>query len=169
MPTKLMRRVAALAAGLLIAACGEATLAAIALEPTADTACALDGMVLQDFPGSKAQVHYAEGKPDYYCDLMELFAVLLAPEHKRKIAGVFVQDVGKTDWAKPSGHWIAAKDALFVVGSKKQGSMGPTFGAFSSAQDAAAFVKKEGGTIVQFDHVTAAMLDTGGAAGDARH
>lgn len=168
MPTKIMGRLAALTAAFLLVACGQATLAAIAQEPTADTACALDGMVLVDFPGSKAQLHFTEGKPDYYCDLMELFAVLLAPEHKRKIAGVFVQDVGKTDWAKPSGHWIAAKDALFVVGSKKQDRWGRLSVRFH-AQDAAAFVQKEGGKVVPFDQVTAAMLDTGGAAGDARH
>ena len=164
-----VKRTAMLAAMTILAACSQAVLIVSAQEPGLDTACALDGMVLKDFPGPKAQVQYAEGKADYYCDLMELFAVLLAPEHKRKIAAVFVQDIGKTDWAKPSGHWIAAKDALFVVGSKKKGSMGPTFGAFSSAQDAAAFVQKEGGKVVPFDQVTAAMLDTGGAAGDARH
>lgn len=169
MPSKMTQRLAALTAALVLAACGQAALTAVAQEPGADTACALDGMVLKDFPGSKAQVHYTEGQPDYYCDLMEMFAVMLAPEHKRKLAGAFVQDVGKTDWAKPSGHWIAAKDALYVVGSKKQGSMGPTFGAFSNAQDAAAFVAKEGGKVVPFDQVTAVMLDTGGAAGDARH
>ncbi|WP_426105143.1 nitrous oxide reductase accessory protein NosL [Massilia sp. TSP1-1-2] len=153
----------------VLAACSEATLAPVAQEPSAGAACALDGMVLQDFPGPKAQVHYTEGKPDYYCDLTELFAVLLAPEHKRKVAAVFVQDAGKTDWAKPSGHWIVAKDALFVVGSRKQGSMGATFGAFASAQEAAAFVQREGGTIVQFDHMKAAMLDKSGAAANARH
>ena len=169
MPQEIRGRMAALAAALLLAACSQATVATLPAEPGVDTACALDGMVLQDFPGPKAQVLYTEGKADYYCDLMELFAVLLAPEHKRKIAAVFVQDIGKTDWAKPSGNWIAAKDALFVVGSRKQGSMGPTFGAFSNAQDAANFAKKEGGKVVPFDQVTAAMLDTGGAAGDARH
>ncbi len=169
MPSKMTYRAVALAAAILLAGCGQATLSAVAQEPGADTACALDGMVLKDFPGSKAQIHYTEGAPEYYCDLMELFAVLLAPEHKRKLAGAFVQDVGKTDWAKPSGHWIAAKDALYVVGSKKQGSMGPTFGAFSNEQDAAAFVAKEGGRVVPFDQITLTMLDTGGAAGDARH
>lgn len=169
MPTKIAERLAALCAGLLLAACGQAVVAAVAQEPDANTACALDGMVLKDFPGSKAQVHYADGKPDFYCDLMELFAVMLAPEHKRKVTAVFVQDSGKTDWANPSGHWIVAKDALYVVGSRKQGSMGPTFGAFSGAQDAQAFAQKEGGTVVAFDKVTAAMLHTGGVAGDARH
>jgi copper chaperone NosL len=158
-----------LAAMTLLAACGQAVLTATAQEPSAETACALDGMVLKDFPGSKAQVQFVEGKPDYYCDLMELFAVLLAPENKRQVAGVFVQDIGKTDWAKPEGHWIPAKEALYVVGSKKQGSMGPTFGAFSNAQDAAAFVQKEGGKVLPFNQITAAMLDTRGAMNDALH
>ncbi|MES2319367.1 MAG: nitrous oxide reductase accessory protein NosL [Pseudomonadota bacterium] len=159
----------ALAMVAALAACSEAARNAAAQEPTAETACALDGMVLKDFPGSKAQIQYAEGKPDYYCDLMELFATLPAPENKRAIAGVFVQDIGKTDWAHPVGHWIAAKDALYVVGSKKQGSMGPTFGAFSNAQDAAAFVKKEAGKVLPFNQITAAMLDTRGAMGDTGH
>ena len=169
MQAKLKRAGLALAAMLMLAACGQAVMAVAAQEPAADTACALDGMVLKDFPGSKAQIQYVEGKPDYYCDLMELFAVLLAPENKRQVAGVFVQDIGKTDWANPSGHWIAAKDALYVVGSKKQGSMGPTFGAFSNAQDAAAFVQKEGGKVLPFNQITAAMLDTRGAMDDAHH
>lgn len=169
MQTTLKRAALALAAAALLAACGKAAVNALAQEPTAETACALDGMVLKDFPGSKAQVQFVEGKADYYCDLMELFAMLLAPENKRQVAGVFVQDIGKTDWAKPEGHWILAKDALYVVGSKKQGSMGPTFGAFSNAQDAAAFVQKEGGKVLPFDQITAAILDTRGAMNDAHN
>ena len=95
MPTKMMRRALAGAVATLLMACNPAPLSVAAQEPGLDTVCALDGMVLKDFPGSKAQVHYTEGKPDYYCDLMELFAVLLAPEHKRKVAAVYVQDTGK--------------------------------------------------------------------------
>ena len=169
MQATLKRAGLALAMMAALAACSEAAKNAIAQEPTAETACALDGMMLKDFPGSKAQVQYAEGKPDYYCDLMELFAMLLAPEDKRAVAGVFVQDMGKTDWAHPAGNWIPAKDALYVVGSKKQGSMGPTFGAFLSASDAEAFSKKEGGKVLPFNQITAEMLDTRGALGDAGH
>ncbi|HEX8610948.1 MAG TPA: nitrous oxide reductase accessory protein NosL [Telluria sp.] len=169
MSFKMSRLLAALAAAGLLAACSEQALTATAQEPGSDTACALDGMVLLDFPGPKAQIQYAEGKADYYCDLMELFTVLLAPEHKRRVAGAFVQDMGKTAWDKPSGHWIAAKDALYVVGSKKQGSMGPTFGSFSDPAQAAAFAKAEGGKVLPYSQITAAMLDTGHAAGDMRH
>jgi copper chaperone NosL len=162
-PTALAR-LACIASMLLLAACSQAIKQAVAQEPDADTACALDGMVLKDFPGPKAQIQYMEGKPDFYCDLMELFAVVLAPEQKRRVAGLFVQDMGKADWAHPQGHWIAAKSALYVVGSRKAGSMGPAFASFSNALDAAAFAKTEGGKIVPFDQVTPGMLKSGSGA-----
>jgi copper chaperone NosL len=63
---------------LLLAACTPATPHLAAQEPNADTACSLDGMMLRDFPGPKAQIQYAEGAPDYFCDVMELFALVLA-------------------------------------------------------------------------------------------
>lgn len=169
MQTTLKQVAAALATVMLLAACDQAARSVAAQEPDAGTACALDGMILKDFPGPKAQIQFTEGAPDFYCDLMELFAVLQAPEHKRPMAAVYVQDMGKTDWANPSGHWIAAKDALYVVGSRKQGSMGPTLGAFSDAGAAAAFAQKEGGSVLPFDQISAAMLDTRGATGDASH
>jgi copper chaperone NosL len=157
-------RLATIAAILLLAACSPAIKQALAQEPSADTACALDGMVLKDFPGPKAQIHYSEGKPDFYCDLMELFAVVLAPEQKRAVAGLYVQDMGKADWAHPQGHWIAAKSASYVVGSRKAGSMGPALASFSTAQDAAAFAQAEGGKVMPFEQITVAMLKPAGAA-----
>jgi copper chaperone NosL len=143
---------------LLLGACSRTVLPTTALEPADDTACALDGMLLKDFPGPKAQILYAEGKPDFFCDLMDLFATVLAPEQKRHVAAMFVQDMGKTDWDHPQGNWIDAKTALYVVGSKKAGSMGPTFGSFSDRQDAEAFMNKEGGRIVRFDEITPGLV-----------
>ena len=146
----------------LLAACTKAVPQAVAQEPTGDTACSLDGMVLQDFAGPKAQIHYAEGKPDFFCDLLEMFTALLVPEQKRLVAATFVQDMGKTDWEHPSANWILAKDAYYVVGSKKRGSMGPTFGSFSNVQDAEKFVKMEGGKVLQFGQITPDMANLGG-------
>lgn len=166
-PRKPIRRLnpgtcAALAMLALLAACSQAVPKALAEEPGAGTACVLDGMLLKDFAGPKAQIHYAEGKPDFFCDLMELFTALHAPEQQRAATAVFVQDMGKTDWEHPSGHWIDAKSAIYVAGSAKLGSMGPTFGAFSSMQDAEAFVKKEGGKILRFEQVSADMASLDG-------
>lgn len=148
-----------IAALLLLAACKQAVPQATAKEPGDDTACALDGMILKDFAGPKAQILYAEGKPDFFCNVMELFSVLLTPEQKRPVAAMFVQDMGKADWNRPTANWIDAKTAFYVVGSKKPGSMGPTFGSFADMQDAESFVKKEGGKIVRFDQITPDMVN----------
>lgn len=142
---------------------------AIAVEPGSDTACVLDGMVLKEFPGPKGQIHYAEGPPDFYCDLIELFAALLMPEQKRPPTAVFVQDMGmgKADWERPEGHWIDAKTAFYVTKSRKRGSMGPTFGSFSSQPDAEAFATKEGGQTMRFAQITPDMVNlSGGVVND---
>lgn len=163
-----LRRPASFAMLVLLVACSKEVVQTVAQEPGQGTACALDGMVLNDYPGPKAQVHFAEGAPEFFCDLTELFATLLAPEQKRPVAGMFVQDMAKADWAQPRGHWIDAKSAFYVVGSKKHGSMGPTFGSFSTMQDAEAFVKKEGGSVHRFEQITLEMVDkhTTGASHD---
>ena len=148
----------------LIAACQQAAQQAAALEPDGNTACALDGMILKDFAGPKAQILYAEGKPDFLCNVMELFSVSAMPEQKRQIAAMYVQDMGKADWDHPAANWIDAKAALYVVGSRKPGSMGPTFGSFANMQDAQDFVKREGGKIVRFDQVTPDMVNMDNSA-----
>ena len=158
----------ALALLALLPACDRAMQQAVALEPGSDTVCVLDGMVLKEFPGPKGQVHYAEGAPDFYCDLIELFTALLTPEQKRPPSAEFVQDMGKTDWDHPQGNWIDAKTAFYVTGSRKRGSMGPTFGSFSSQLDADNFAKKEGGQTMRFAQITPDMVNlTGGVAHDA--
>lgn len=148
----------------LLAACNQAIPKVTALEPSSDTACELDGMILKDYPGPKAQIHYAQGSPEFFCDLMELFMMVLEPEQKRPLTAVFVQDMGKAAWEHPEGNWIDAKSAFYVAGSKKLGSMGPTFGAFASMQDAEAFVQKEGGKILRFEQITKDMLNRSGNA-----
>jgi copper chaperone NosL len=155
--------------GLLMACSQSVPKALAALEPDSDTACAVDGMLLVDYPGPKGQTHYAEGKPDFYCDLMDLFAMLLAPEQKRVTTAVFVQDMGKTAWDHPTGNWIDAKQAIYVSGSSKLGSMGPTLASFSQMADAEAFVAKEGGKIVRFEKVTLDMVASNKADGMDAH
>jgi len=159
-------RAAMLVLALALAACGKAAHNVAALDPAADTACALDGMLLLDHPGPKAQIHYAEGRPDYFCDLAEIFGVLQAPEQKRAVAAIYVQDMSKTDWAHPQGHWVDARTAFYVVDSRKEGSMGPAIGSFATQQDAAAFAAKEGGKVVSFGQIKLGMLRQGGAAHD---
>jgi copper chaperone NosL len=139
------------------------------VEISRDTACSLDGMTLADYPGPKAQIHYEQGNPDFFCDTLELFSVYLRPEQQKRVRAVFVQDMGQTDWTSPTGHWIDARSAFYVAGSKRRGSMGPTLASFGREDDAKSFAAKEGGKVYRFDQVTPDMaaLD-GGVLKDQR-
>lgn len=147
----------ALLAAVMLAACGHTVATLAAQEPADESACALDGMLLRDFAGSKAQIRYADGKTDYFCDVMELLGEMLAPEQRRATSAFYVQDMGKADWKQPRGHWIAARDALYVLDSRARGSMGATIAPFSQRADADAFVLSHGGRVLRFDQVAPAM------------
>ena len=129
------------------------------------TSCELDGMLLADYPGPKAQVFYAgQENPRFFCDTVELFNILLAGEQVRTPKAVFVQDMGQADWQEPRGHWIDAKAALYVLGSKRHGSMGPTIASFAQEADAVKFAAEYGGKVLRFGEITADMVDLSGAA-----
>ena len=148
------------AAGAL-AACGQDKIAekVAPLEITQGTSCSLDGMLLADYPGPKAQIFYAgQAEPDFFCDTIEMFHVYLTPEQVREVRGIFVQDMGKTDWNEPHDHWIDAKSAYYVYGSKREGSMGPTIASFALQQDAAKFAAEYGGKVYRFADIKPDMV-----------
>jgi len=135
-----------------------------AVEIDRGTTCSLDGMNLMDYPGPKAQIHYDKGEPDFFCDTMEMFSIYLRPEQKKRVSALFTQDMGKTPWEQPKGHWIDAKSAYYVQGSKKFGSMGPTLAAFARIEDARTFAKQYGGKVLRFNEVTLDMVALDGGA-----
>lgn len=153
-----------LAALVVLAACNEAPRTAQAVDFDRNTVCVLDGMTLADFPGPKAQIHYDQGGPEFFCDTREMFSIALRPEQKRRVTGLFTQDMGKADWTRPQGHWIDARTAFYVVGSRLHGSMGPTVASFAGEADAQRFAAGQGGQVLRFDQVTLDMVDLSGGA-----
>jgi copper chaperone NosL len=154
---------------LLLGACGEPAKTVAPQEITRETFCALDGMLLMDYPGPKGQIHYDQGEPDFFCDTVEMFALYLRPEQKKRVVAVFTQDMGKADWNEPRGHWIDARSAFYVAGSRKAGSMGPTLASFAKNGDAEAFAREFGGKVLRFDQVTLDMVSLdGGVVRDER-
>jgi len=150
-----------------LGACGksETTTDVAPIEITQSTSCTLDGMLLADYPGPKAQIHYAgQPDPEFFCDTVEMFNVYLKPEQVRAVRGLFVQDMGKTDWEQPQDHWIDAKSAFYVHGSKRRGSMGPTIGSFALEADAAKFAAEYGGKVYRFTEITPDMVVLDGGA-----
>lgn len=164
---------AALASLGSLTGCGERSSEGASLAPadiTRATSCELDGMLLADYPGPKAQVHFAGAdKPSFFCDTVEFFNTLLAGEQVRAVRAVYVQDMGKADWNNPQGHWIDARSAFYVMGGKRHGSMGPTIGSFAQRTDADQFATEYGGKVLPFDEIKIDMVDlSGGALHDTR-
>lgn len=161
------RHVLLAACAALLAACGKSADTAPPQPRAVDaaTTCDLDGMLLADYPGPKAQIHYADAAaPVFFCDTVEMFAMLLRPEQVRKVRAAYVQDMARTDWDKPEGYWVDAKTAFYVVGSKRKGSMGPTFASFSAESAARQFAEAWGGRVVPFADVKPDMADLSGEA-----
>lgn len=151
----------ALLAATVLVACGQSasTSEVVPLEIKQGTSCSLDGMLLSDYPGPKAQIHYAgQAEPDFFCDTVEMFHMVLNPEQVRAVRGIFVQDMGKADWNSPRGHWIDAKSAWYVYGSKREGSMGPTIASFALEADARKFATEYGGKVYRFGDITSDMV-----------
>lgn len=156
---------------LVLAACGQATEAPPApLEIAAGSTCDLDGMLLADYPGPKGQIHYKDDQQvHWFCDTLEVLATLKHPEQVRVVRAAYVQDMAQADWAQPQGHWIDARSAWYVIGSRKKGSMGATAASFSTQGDAQAFASREGGRVLAFDAITPELTDlTGGAQHDGK-
>ena len=154
----------------LFAACGVRETAALPVEIDRSTSCELDGMLLADYPGPKAQIHYAGlAAPHFFCDTVEMFAMLLRPEQVRVVRAAFVQDMGRADWYQPVGHWIDARGAFYVEGSRRRGAMGRTLASFSMENDARGFAAQWGGQVLAYAQVKPEMVDlTGGALHDTQ-
>lgn len=156
------------AVALALAACTH-TVVPQAIEPTDAATCSLDDMLLADFPGPKGQILYDRGEPDFFCDTVELFSAYLQPEQQRRVLAVYTQDMAHAAWEKPRGHWIDAKSAFYVIGSRKTGSMGPTIGAFGDEAGAKAFAQANGGKVLRFEQITLDMVSLdGGVLKDGR-
>lgn len=156
----------------VLAACGQsdsgAPLGPVAI--TGGTSCALDGMLLADYPGPKAQIQYAgREEPDFFCDTVEMFHIYLNPEIVQPVRGLYVQDMGSTDWDDPRDHWVDARSAFYVLGSSRRGAMGPTLASFADEKAARRFAGEYGGEVLRFEEVTPdqVILD-GGALHDTR-
>ncbi len=152
-----------------LASCSQSSHVAQPVEVTSSTSCSLDGMLLADYPGPKAQIQYEQGDTDFFCDTVEMFSIYLKPEHKKRVTGIFVQDMGKTDWNNPKGHWIDARSAFYVVGSQMKGGMGPTLASFSSQSDAEQFKNKNGGKVYKFSEITPDMVTLDGGIVNDQH
>jgi len=155
-----MRRAAVpLLSVLLLAACDEApTVATVPdpLEPTREAIGYYCNMIVVDHIGPKGQAFLTDrAEPIWFTSVRDTIAFTMLPEEPRNIAAVYVNDIGRTDWDRPSaGAWVAAREAWYVIGSPMRGGMGaPEAVPFGDRAAADQFAGTHGGTVVAFGDI----------------
>ncbi|MBV1790320.1 nitrous oxide reductase accessory protein NosL [Marinobacterium sp. D7] len=124
--------------------------------------CHLCGMIIENQPGPKGQLYEREvATPHKFCSTRDLFAYLLDPEHKHRIESVFVHDMAVTPWDHPDDQtYIDARQAWYVVGSKREGGMGPTLASFADRAVAELFIEEFGGRLYRFDQIDLDLISS---------
>ncbi len=147
-----------LLAVLALAACREETAEAPApADLTPETVGFYCQMELLDHAGPKGQIHL-DGLPAplFFSQVRDAVAYLHMPEQSHAVRAVYVQDMAlAASWETPGG-WIAAEDAVYVIGSDRMGGMNaPEFVPFSDPAAAEAFIARHGGTLRAFEEIDA--------------
>ncbi|MCX7117910.1 MAG: nitrous oxide reductase accessory protein NosL [Legionellales bacterium] len=144
---------------LLLLGCGEKHLQERAQRLTPETTCAMDGMILMDFAGSKAQILWKDGHRTFYCEAREAFSVWLDPIQKPRISIFFLQDLGGVPWGAYVDRWHPAAQMYLVIDSKKAGAMGLSYVPFLNRKDAEAFQSTHGGQLIPLAKITEKTLE----------
>ena len=115
-------------------------------------------MIVNDHPGPKIQVHEkGRNDPIWFSSVRDGLAYLQLPGEAHKVTAVYVHDMGQaTNWERPQddGIWINAKKAVYVIGSTRRGGMGAKETVpFLTRDEADAFAKTHGGTVVSFTDI----------------
>ncbi|WP_027236597.1 nitrous oxide reductase accessory protein NosL [Leisingera caerulea] len=148
-----------LAAALVLAACQEEEAKAppAPVELTATALSYFCQMNVAEHGGPKGQIHL-DGFPAplFFAQVRDLAAYMKSPERDAEITAVYVSDMGAAaSWAQPgTRNWIDAREAHFVVGSNVAGGMGaPEVVPFASADEAARFADRYGGSVAGFEAI----------------
>jgi copper chaperone NosL len=176
-PSTLRR--AALAAMLLLPACGEDRQAEVPLpkELTRTATGYYCNMIVQDHPGPKGQIFLSdESDPIWFSSVRDTIAFTRLPEEAKNIAVIYVNDMSRASWQAPEAEtWIEIEKAWYVIGSDRRGGMGaPETVPFSERAAAEAFAVRHGGKVVAFadipaDAVLGGISEAEPSGGHGRH
>ncbi|GLU34243.1 nitrous oxide reductase accessory protein NosL [Trinickia caryophylli] len=156
--------VAALAAALVMAACGTRTVEdhrpPVEIKDT-DT-CAVCGMYVKGSTGPRAEAYAGDApQPLKFESTRDLLAYAVQPDLAAQLGAVYVQDTARIDWQNPGGSpasFTDARTAFYVAWQPLPGGMGPTFASFAKRADAEAFVAAHGGQIMSFGEITPELV-----------
>ena len=161
---KMTQYIFILMVSMLLAACNNSQTDSVAYDPVqfenADE-CHVCGMAITRFDGPKGQAFESRSKTARkFCSTLDLIVWYLQPENTPNVKEIYVHDMGRSPWEKPDdNHLISARDAMYVIGSDRHGSMGKTLASFLKVTDAAKFAEQHGGNLVAFNGLTLELIN----------
>lgn len=140
-------------------------------EPGITDLCPVCGMKVLGWPGPKGQLFLSSAEaPLFFDNTVDLIHYALHPDHRARVVRIYVQDMTLADWDQPDmAPWIDARQAWFVAGHERMGSMGPTLASFADRQAAAAFREQYEGRVLSYGDIDGALLDSLGASVVEQH
>ena len=143
---------------LILAGCKEEVATPEPLKLTREAIGLYCNMIVADHPGPKIQVHEkGSGDPKWFSSVRDGLAYTMLPGEAQHVTAIYVHDMGQAaSWQKPQdeGIWIAAHEAVYVIGSKMRGGMGAMEAVpFLDRNKAAAFANEHGGEIVSYQSI----------------
>ncbi len=127
---------------------------------TDEDRCAACNMSITKHPGPKGIVKLKDGTVLKFCSTRDTYCYASADANKDKVESIFVHDVAKIDWAKPSDDALVdGQNIFFVYGSSKRAVMGPAVATFASKDDAEKFAKEFGGIVYEQKYLSPEFLD----------
>lgn len=146
---------AALSLLLLLAGCGESTVA-VAPQPREPDSHAIGyycHMTLKEHVGPKGQILLkGSSVPLWFTSVRDALTYVDQDLNESELAGFWVNDMGQGSWEQPApGSWIEGKAAVYVLASNKAAAMGGNEAVpFKKRDEAEAFVREFGGRIADY-------------------
>ena len=112
------------------------------------------GMALTEHGGPKGQI-FIRGlaEPYWFASVRDTFAFAILPEMPKAISAIYVSDMARAkNWEQPEpGLWVEARNAVYVIRSKRRSGMGTDEAVpFSISASARDFAAANGGQVVSF-------------------
>lgn len=127
------------------------------------------GMSLAEHSGPKGQVLLrGTDQPVWFSSARDAIAFSYLAEEPRAIRAIYVSDMAKAEsWDQPGvTNWVEARDAFFVLGSRRRGGMGAEEAVpFSDRAAAERFAAEQEGRVVAFTDIPRDWALGGEAAG----
>ena len=113
-------------------------------------------MTVVNHSGPKGQIILSDKKQAlWFTSVRDTIAFTLSPEEPKNIAAIYVNDMSDANWDNPGeDNWIDAREAWYVLGSKRSGGMGAAEAVpFSTKEQAELFSSNQGGNVYAFAEI----------------